>query len=124
MFENEIIIKKSKFISKLYYVNSTEEINDILENLKKEYKKATHICYAYSVNGKEKAYDDKEPSHTAGLPILNMIHMKNLNNVLIVVIRYFGGVKLGAGPLTRAYLTSASEVIKQSKKICVMQIFF
>lgn len=113
MYENEIIIKKSRFITKLYNIDNVDEVNNILENLKKEYKKATHICYAYSINGKEKAYDDKEPSHTAGLPILNMIHMKNLNNVLIVVIRYFGGVKLGAGPLTRAYLNSASEIIKK-----------
>ena len=113
MLENEIIIKKSKFITKLYKIDNVEEVNSILDNLKKEYKKATHICYAYSINGKEKAFDDGEPSHTAGLPILNIIHLKNLNNILIVVIRYFGGVKLGAGPLTRAYSNSASEVIKQ-----------
>ena len=79
----------------------------------KEYKKATHITYAYSINGKEKAFDDGEPNHTAGLPILNIIHLKKMNNVLIVVIRYFGGVKLGAGPLTRAYAKSASEIVKK-----------
>ena len=110
MIENEIIIKKSKFITKLYNIDNVESI---LNNLKNEYKKATHFCYAYSINGKEKAYDDGEPSHTAGLPILNVIHMKKLNNTLIVVIRYFGGVKLGAGPLTRAYSKSASEIIKK-----------
>lgn len=113
MIENEIIIKKSKFITKLYNINNVEDVKDIIENLKKEYKKATHICFAYSINGQEKAFDDGEPSHTAGLPILNVIHMKKLNNTLIVVIRYFGGVKLGAGPLTRAYSKSASEIVKK-----------
>ena len=114
MIENEIIIKKSKFITKLYNIDNEDEVKNIIENLKKEYKKATHICYAYSINGKEKAVDDGEPSHTAGLPILNVIHLKKLNNVLIVVIRYFGGIKLGAGPLTRAYSKSASEIIKKT----------
>ena len=113
MIENEIIIKKSKFITKLYNIDNVDDVESILNNLKNEYKKATHFCYAYSINGKEKAYDDGEPSHTAGLPILNVIHMKKLNNTLIVVIRYFGGVKLGAGPLTRAYSKSASEIIKK-----------
>ncbi len=111
--ENEIIIKKSRFIAKYYSVDNIDMVDNILENLKREHKKATHIVYAYSINGKEKAFDDKEPSHTAGMPILNVIHLKKLNNCLIVVIRYFGGVKLGAGPLTRAYSKSASEVIKK-----------
>ena len=111
--ENEIIIKKSKFISKLYNIDDVSEVEKIINNLKKEYKKATHITYAYSINGKEKAFDDGEPNHTAGLPILNIIHLKKMNNVLIVVIRYFGGVKLGAGPLTRAYAKSASEIVKK-----------
>ena len=113
MIENEIVIKKSRFITKLYNINNIDEVQTILDDLKKEYKKATHFCYAYSINGQEKAFDDGEPSHTAGLPILNVIHMKNLNNILIVVVRYFGGVKLGAGPLTRAYSKSASEIIKK-----------
>ena len=113
MIENEIIIKKSRFIAKLYNINDINEVDYIINDLKKEYKKATHFCYAYSINGQEKACDDKEPNHTAGLPILNVIHMKNLNNILIVVIRYFGGVKLGAGPLTRAYSKSASEIVKK-----------
>jgi len=113
MIENEIVIKKSRFITKLYNIDNIDDVNSIIDNLKKEYKKATHFCYAYSINGKEKAFDDGEPNHTAGLPILNIIHLKSLNNTLIVVIRYFGGVKLGAGPLTRAYSKSASEIIKR-----------
>lgn len=113
MIENEFIIKKSKFITRLYKIDNVDEVKNILDDLSKEYKKATHIVYAYSINGQEKAYDDREPSHTAGMPILNVIHLKNLNNVLIVVIRYFGGIKLGAGPLTRAYSKCASEIIKK-----------
>ncbi len=113
MIENEIIIKKSKFITKLYNIDNVDDVKKIIEDLHNEYKKATHIVYAYSINGQEKAVDDKEPSHTAGLPILNVIHMRNLNNVLIVVIRYFGGIKLGAGGLTRAYSKSASEIVKK-----------
>lgn len=113
MIENEIIIKKSRFITKLYNIDNVNDVENIINELKKEYKKATHICYAYSINGKEKAFDDKEPNHTAGLPILNVLHLKKLNNTLIVVIRYFGGIKLGAGPLTRAYSKSASEIIKK-----------
>ena len=113
MIENEIIIKKSKFITKLYEIVDVDKVKTIIDELNKEYKKATHIVYAYSINGKEKAVDDGEPSHTAGLPILNVIHIKNLNNILIVVIRYFGGIKLGAGGLTRAYSKSASEIIKK-----------
>ena len=106
-----MIIKKSKFICRLYYVNAIYEINSILEDLKKEYKDATHICYAYVIDNKEKAYDDGEPSKTAGMPILEILKKKDLNNVLCVVIRYFGGIKLGAGGLIRAYSNSVRKTI-------------
>lgn len=109
--ENTIILKKSKFICKIYYVNDIYEINNILEDLRKEYKDATHICYAYIMHNKEKAYDDGEPSKTAGMPILEILKKKDLENVLCVVIRYFGGVKLGAGGLIRAYSNSVRETI-------------
>ncbi len=110
--ENELIIKKSRFITKLYYIDDVNYIQDIISNLKKEYKKATHICYAYSVNGNQKAVDDGEPNNTAGKPILNVINKKDVTNILVVVIRYFGGIKLGAGGLVRAYTNSASEAFK------------
>ena len=116
MLENEIIIKKSKFITKLYKINDVSEVNNIIEELQKEYKKATHICYAYIINGQEKAVDDKEPSGTAGRPILNVLQKRKLNEIMIVVIRYFGGIKLGAGGLVRAYTKSASEIIKEYEK--------
>lgn len=115
--ENIYIIKKSKFITKLYKINSIEEINKILNQLKKDYKDATHICYAYIYENNIKCSDDKEPSGTAGLPILNVLKMNNLNYILCVVIRYFGGIKLGAGGLSRAYSNSVIEAINKIK-IC------
>lgn len=111
------IIKKSKFIAHLYKVNKQEDINKILETLKKEYKDSTHICYAYIINGLEKCSDDGEPSKTAGLPILNILKKNDLTNVLGVVVRYFGGIKLGAGGLVRAYSNSILEALNSTKII-------
>ena len=110
--ENTIIIKKSKFITKLIKVNNMDEINKYLEEAKNEFKDSTHICYAYIVNGQEKCVDDGEPSGTAGLPILNILKKNNLTNVLAIVIRYFGGIKLGAGGLVRAYSNSVNDTLK------------
>ena len=111
--ESLIEIKKSKFIGLYYEVDSVDEVKNILESLKKEHKKARHIPYAYKVGNIAKKTDDKEPSNTAGLPIYNIIERKNLNNVLIVVIRYFGDIKLGAGGLLRAYSAAANEATKE-----------
>ena len=105
-------IKKSKFYAFNYEVDSINEINNILIELKKEHKKAKHIVYAYKIDGQEKKFDDGEPSGTAGLPLYNIINKKNLNHILIVIVRYFGGIKLGAGGLLRAYNTAGSEVTK------------
>lgn len=104
-------IKKSKFIAYYYEIESVKEAKEILEKLKKEHKKARHIPYAYKCANTASKSDDKEPKNTAGTPIFNMIETKNLDNVLIAVVRYFGGTKLGAGGLTRAYLNAAKEVI-------------
>ena len=108
----EIVVKKSRFIGLLYEVHSIDEVKEILEGLKKEHKKARHMPYAYKVSGTAKKSDDKEPSGTAGSPIYNILERKNMDNYLIVVIRYFGGIKLGAGGLIRAYGTAANEVTK------------
>ena len=91
---------------------NTIEVTIILETLKKEHKKAKHFPYAYHINNNLKKSDDKEPAGTAGLPILNIILKNNLNNTLIVVVRYFGGIKLGSGGLIRAYMNSAGKVIQ------------
>lgn len=115
--ENTIVIKKSKFITKLYKVDSLGDINNILNKLKIEYKDSTHICFAYIINGIEKCSDDGEPSGTAGIPILNILRKNNLTNILVVVIRYFGGIKLGAGGLVRAYSNSVLEALKLTEII-------
>ena len=102
-------IKKSKFIGLLFEVNSVLEVEEIIESLKKEHKKARHIVYAYKIGSLEKNYADKEPSGTTR-GLLDIIHMKNKDNILVVVIRYFGGVLLGSGPLTRTYTKVSAEL--------------
>ena len=104
--------KKSKFYGYLFEINNLSEVENILKEIKKEHKKARHVVYAYNINGTKKKYEDKEPSNTAGKQILDIIKYKNLDNVLIVVVRYFGGILLGAGPLTRAYSKTASLLFK------------
>ena len=113
--ENLIEIKKSKFYGYSYKVTNQQQVLDILAKLKKEHKKATHICYAYKiVDGQEyvKFNDDGEPGGTAGRPILNVIEKKKLSNIVVFVVRYFGGIKLGAGGLVRAYTNCASDLLK------------
>ena len=106
-------IKKSKFIAYYFEVYTKEEVINVLNDLKKEHKKAKHIPYAYKIDNDIKKTDDKEPSGTSGMPILNIIEKNNLNHTLIAVVRYFGGIKLGAGGLIRAYSNAAKEVIKK-----------
>lgn len=107
--ESYLEIKKSKFIGLLFEVNSILEVEEIIESLKKEHKKARHIVYAYKIGSLEKNYADKEPSGTTR-GLLDIIHMKNKDNILVVVIRYFGGVLLGSGPLTRTYTKVSAEL--------------
>ena len=108
-------IKKSKFIGLMYHVESKEEVKEILDYLKKEHKKARHIPYAYKVNGTASKSDDKEPSNTAGMPIYNLLERKNMDNCLVAVVRYFGGIKLGAGGLFRAYMDAANKVCEKDE---------
>ena len=105
-------IKKSKFIAYYYQIDSKEEAEQILINIKKEHKKARHIPYAYKICSIVKKSDDKEPSGTAGSPIYQYIEREKLDNILLVVVRYFGGIKLGAGGLLRAYSNAIKEVLK------------
>lgn len=114
---NEIIINKSRFITILYSIDDVSKIPVILDNLKKEYKDATHYCYCYIIGNLKRANDDGEPSHTAGMPMLNVLENKKLNNILAVVIRYFGGIKLGAGGLVRAYTNSVSKALEKANII-------
>ncbi len=112
--KNEIIIEKSKFITYLCYLNDFDEIDIIMNDLKKKYKDATHHCYAYIYDEKKKMSDDGEPSGTAGMPILNVLESNKLNHILCIVIRYFGGTKLGAGGLVRAYTRSVTDALEKT----------
>lgn len=111
----QIEIEKSKFLGYAIAINNEEDAKNEINKIKKEHPKATHHCYAYVLKDKQKSNDDGEPAGTAGIPILEIIKQFDLENVLIVVVRYFGGIKLGAGGLVRAYARSAKEVLLVSK---------
>tara|TARA_B100001142_G_scaffold95003_1_gene96819 strand:- start:36 stop:647 length:612 start_codon:yes stop_codon:yes gene_type:complete len=108
--------KGSKFISYLFPVYSEQEAKDQLRKIKKIEHDARHHCYAYIINpdkSAERSNDDGEPSSTAGKPILRQIKSNDLTNILIIVVRYFGGVKLGISGLIRSYKTAAADAISQ-----------
>ena len=108
----EIIEKKSRFLGYAVPVNSEEEARHFVAKVGVEHKKARHITYAYVLANTAKISDDGEPRGTAGLPIYNAIIRRNLQNVAVAVVRYFGGVKLGKGGLIRAYGKAASLAIE------------
>lgn len=109
--ENTIIIKNSKFITNLFIVEDIEKVNRYLNLIKDKYRDANHNCYAYVVGNIKKCSDDGEPSGTAGMPMIRVLEHKGLNNILVIVTRYFGGIKLGANGLVRAYTNSVSETL-------------
>ena len=113
--ESELMINKSRFIGYLYKVNNQEEIDIILKEIRTKYHDATHICYAYSLLNNKKANDDGEPPGTAGLPILEVLNKHDLVNVLGIVIRYFGGIKLGSGGLIRAYSNTIRNTLEHNE---------
>ncbi|WP_162052843.1 IMPACT family protein [Pontibacter pamirensis] len=109
--------KGSKFISLAYPVYTEEEVKETMAELKKQYYDARHHCFAYCLGadkGRFRANDDGEPNHSAGDPILGQIRSADLSNVLIVVIRYFGGTKLGVGGLINAYKTAAAAALERA----------
>ena len=110
----------SRFIAHAYPVETEEEIKTIIDSLKKEYHDARHHCYAYRLGYKReifRANDDGEPSSSAGRPILGQIDSNNLSDILVVVVRYFGGIKLGIPGLIRAYKTSTADAIANNEII-------
>jgi uncharacterized YigZ family protein len=107
--------KNSKFFGYAFPVQSEEEVKNALENLKKQHLSARHFCYAYQIGTIKRQYrtnDDGEPNNSAGMPIYGQIQSYNVTNILIVVVRYFGGVKLGVGGLITAYKTTAQEALQ------------
>ena len=108
---NLIEVMKSKFIAYLIPLKNEEDFKPLLNNLRKEHKKARHIVYAYRVGMKSKSCDDGEPKGTAGHPLLELLYKKDLTDVALLVVRYFGGTKLGAGRLLRTYLQAGINVV-------------
>lgn len=118
--ENKVVIEKSKFIAYIYNCSSSEEQSSILKGLKRQHLSATHICYAsnFYSDGQVLSYssDDREPSGTAGMQILQAIKENDMINVCCAVVRYFGGIKLGVAGLGRAYKETALTVMKENKR--------
>ena len=110
----EIVEKKSKFIAQVFPVESEEQAFEVLEKVKKENRDARHNVFSYRIaNGPERASDDGEPSGTAGVPILDILRGKDLQNILVVVTRYFGGILLGTGGLVKAYTDSTKDALQK-----------
>ncbi|HDR68366.1 MAG TPA: YigZ family protein [Bacteroidaceae bacterium] len=124
--------KGSKFISFAFPVSEEDEIKRILEEIKKRYHDARHHCYAWCLGADKsryRAHDDGEPSNSAGKPILGKIHSNDLTNILIVVVRYFGGTLLGTGGLVNAYREAAADAVHnnrivQEKVYAFYELFF
>lgn len=127
-YRNEIVIEKSRFICSLKKVQSEEEAQEFIKAVKKEFWDATHNCSAYLVDDlAQRSSDDGEPSGTAGIPMLEVLRKNNLTGTAAVVTRYFGGIKLGAGGLVRAYSGSVAGAIKEcglAEKILMSRFSF
>ncbi len=111
--EFELTIKKSKFIGLLYKIDTEEDIKKILNDVKSMHPKAKHFPYAYILGSIAGKTDDKEPHNSAGMQIYNILNYNNLNSHLLIIVRYFGGTKLGAGNLLRTYLEVAKNTVKK-----------
>ena len=120
---SELDVKKSKFIANIIKITNEQDAKEKLNQIRKEYSDARHNCYAYIVYDNEtktkieNSSDDREPSGTAGIPMLTLLQKNNLVNVLIVVTRYFGGILLGTGGLVRAYTDSSKQALEAAKII-------
>lgn len=110
---HSLVIKKSEFICHLIPCSDINKAKALIE--KYSDPQATHNCVAYIIGPYERANDDGEPSQTAGMPMLNVLKMQGLTNIIAIVTRYFGGIKLGAGGLTRAYTQSVAEALKEAE---------
>jgi len=102
-YEAYLEVNKSKFYAILCPLENVDDFKALLESIKKEHKKAKHVVYAYRVGDKSRSSDDQEPKGTAGRPLLELLHIKKIDNAVIFVARHFGGTLLGAGRLQRTY---------------------
>ena len=111
------VIEKSKFITYLEYCENEEEYKEYLKLLKKKHYDATHVCSAFIGKNTRRSSDDGEPSGTAGVPMLSCLDKRGMENTAVFVVRYFGGIKLGAGGLIRAYSSSVSKAIDEADTV-------
>ena len=112
--------KRSKFLSFCHHVSSQEQVKELLTTYRKKYYDARHICYAYVLGAERlifRANDDGEPGNTAGKPILGQINKYELTDILVIVVRYYGGINLGTGGLMTAYRTAAEAGVENSEKV-------
>ncbi len=121
---NILEVKKSKFIALVYYIDSQQMAEEKIQQVREEYNDARHVVYAYMLKSTGRFTDDKEPQGTAGKPIYSILEKENLINILVVVIRYFGGILLGAGPLTRAYSTVAKDALNKCDKVPYVEYIY
>lgn len=112
--ETTLIRDRSSFIGIVLHATSKSLVEQYLKEIRKEYPKAKHYCYAYIIDNEKKCSDDGEPAKTAGRPLLELLEKKELNEVLLVVVRYFGGVLLGASRLMSTYLESGVQTINSA----------
>lgn len=117
--EESLIRDRSEFIGILVHVTSAQDVENALKIIKEEYPKAKHYCYAYKIGNRTKCSDDGEPSGTAGRPLLDVLEKRTLDEILVVVVRYFGGILLGASRLLSTYVESAVKVIDSSTLLSI-----
>jgi uncharacterized YigZ family protein len=118
---HELIIKKSRFISCVQPMADRAAAQQVVARLRAEHPGAAHVCWALLAGGQSAAVDDGEPSGTAGRPMLDVLRHQDLEGVLATVVRYFGGVKLGAGGLVRAYTDSVAQALLKAEKIAIIR---
>lgn len=121
--EITLIRDRSSFIGILLHVKDVSEVKNYLTEIKKQYPKAKHYCYAYSIHEQKKCSDDGEPAKTAGRPLMNLLEKKEMDEVLLVVVRYFGGVLLGASRLMSTYLETGVQVVESADLLEIEQVY-
>ena len=116
---SDLLIKKSRFIGCVQPMTDRSSAQAVVEALRREHPGAAHVCWALLAGGQSAAVDDGEPSGTAGRPMLDVLRHQDLEGVLATVVRYFGGVKLGAGGLVRAYTDAVAQALLQAEKVAI-----
>lgn len=120
--DHELIIKKSRFIACVQPMTDRARAQEVVAGLRAEHPGAAHVCWALLAGGQSAAVDDGEPSGTAGRPMLDVLRHQDLEGVLATVVRYFGGVKLGAGGLVRAYTDSVAQALLKAEKVPIIRL--